>query len=675
MCDQDFFRAWNVEYLDEPEFNGRMDINRRGGRIFVSGSINQNGRLAGAYTAQDAVCSGATFRRMRFTYRLASGNTGRLTLNLSVVSNTNIIINGNYVDDGRGGDSGRIRMTPVILDANRVAENFTFDDAITDEQRRRLIERHQFAYSRIGACANLAEDERTALRLAYGRAINHGIDSDPNNNASAIIGGSDIFINFGNLFPQGNDEIAQTLIHEMMHCAGFDHPMRMATDTPGDGGLYYGSAPLQSELCIAGRQSDTFCSVNEKGVHICGSKVLDSQSVGDGFASPTVANHNIFDRLRGMLLLGAYGDALGAVHEGSREIAPAPFPKPLPVRRMLNQGSAWGTWLPNTVVATKAGVPTDDTCYRMFLLHPWLQAIASGNSTFTEKSFREFLLQLAQSTAKPNWTQLPRNNQINAWIEMFKAEEEGGCSFFFCPDVPIVFGLFMYLETGAIIQGGTMESTYRFFKGFSRLDQRYAISATAFMTTLLSQAIEYNCAETTFDEWFFSQSSALFQELKVIFPDDSDVAILENLFSSMRELGVKHRGSSEETFVSAFKTIVIDPDFPPFMDTAFSGIFDPFRFIAQIVATVEFSAGDPAIALRAIAYSIGDTDTTATFLGSLMGAWFGEKQLRNLKTPGLILNDELNTVEDVLDNLFEIDLDERARLFELLRFRKLGQQS
>ncbi len=382
---------------------------------------------------------------------------------------------------------------------------------------------------------------------------------------------------------------------------------------------------------------------------------------------------NFHDRLRGMFLLGAYGDALGAEHEKSPDIAQAPFPKPLQPRRMLEQGFHWGTWLPNTVVASEIGVPTDDTCYRLFILHPWLQEIVKGNRRFTEESFREFMLELKERSAQPSWIKLPRDNQINAWLFEFNAQKEtNSCGGFFSHDSPVIFGLFMYLETGAIIRGMASKSIYSLFKGFSRLDQRYATSATAFMTTLLSKAIEYNSIGKSFDKWFFDQSFNLIVELQETFPNDVDLEIIKSLFLLMKKLGSEYRGLPEEVFVKAFKEQVIEPDNPPFMRESFSkwfgGNFDPFRFLAQIVATVEFSAGDPALALRSIAYSFGDTDTIATFLGSLMGVWYGEQQLRNLDTPGLVFNDELTIVENVLEKIFSIDLDERARLFESLRF-------
>lgn len=85
-----------------------------------------------------------------------------------------------------------------------------------------------------------------------------------------MVGGSTVNVNFGNLFPQGDTEISQTLIHEMMHCAGFSHPVRRVPpdgmscaapdpavfDCPGDNGQYYGTPALRAEFCIAGAQSD-----------------------------------------------------------------------------------------------------------------------------------------------------------------------------------------------------------------------------------------------------------------------------------------------------------------------------------------------------------------------------------------------------------------------------------
>ncbi|KAJ9647322.1 hypothetical protein H2199_002309 [Coniosporium tulheliwenetii] len=138
--------------------------------------------------------------------------------------------------------------------------NFTFT-GIDPTQKATLFERHSWAYYRAGICGNLSQPEKDRVRQAYRKPIVHSVATDPNINASAFINGQSIAINFTNLFPLGDDEIAQTLLHEMMHCAGYTHPRRIDppaanADVPYDGGKYYGTPPLRAELCIAGEQSD-----------------------------------------------------------------------------------------------------------------------------------------------------------------------------------------------------------------------------------------------------------------------------------------------------------------------------------------------------------------------------------------------------------------------------------
>lgn len=146
-------------------------------------------------------------------------------------------------------------ITEVAL---KIFTGFTFDDAIALDERHRLLERHCFAISRISECGGLQPEEKKRLVQAYQKHIRHGISTNPDANAEVPhIGGAQINVNFSNLFPLGDREIAQTLIHEMMHCAGFRHPKRQDTDIPFDGGTYYSSPPLRAELCIAGRQSLT----------------------------------------------------------------------------------------------------------------------------------------------------------------------------------------------------------------------------------------------------------------------------------------------------------------------------------------------------------------------------------------------------------------------------------
>jgi hypothetical protein len=131
---------------------------------------------------------------------------------------------------------------------------------------------HRWGFTQAAGCNNLNDDERSALFSVYRRAISHGFNTDPKANASATVGGSNIDVNFTNFSALPNCEAAQTLIHELMHCAGYRHPDPRdpapgkprdcnVDDCPGDNGPYYGTAPLRAELCIVGVQSDTMTCV------------------------------------------------------------------------------------------------------------------------------------------------------------------------------------------------------------------------------------------------------------------------------------------------------------------------------------------------------------------------------------------------------------------------------
>jgi hypothetical protein len=161
-----------------------------------------------------------------------------------------------------------------------------YDSDITNAQRQTLADCHAFAINQTASCMSLDKEQKRKLRDTYRRSIQFSSTTKAGINAETTLNGSQIWVNFGVLFPQGNNEIAQTLIHEMMHCAGFDHPDRCDVvslpncpqiDQPFDNGKYYGTVPLRAELCIAGNQSDRMlltgedasqrnCSIDASGV-------------------------------------------------------------------------------------------------------------------------------------------------------------------------------------------------------------------------------------------------------------------------------------------------------------------------------------------------------------------------------------------------------------------------
>ncbi|MBB5867176.1 hypothetical protein F4553_000555 [Allocatelliglobosispora scoriae] len=182
-----------------------------------------------------------------------------------------------YIDpitDDAGRRDATFRVGPGFL------PQFTFDASISAADTVTLVDRHRAAVASLAACTRLAGDEKLKVLRTYEKAINHRTITTPGVNASAQVGGSYLNVNFGVLFPQGGDEIAQTLLHEMAHCAGYTHPSRRDPDwslgqscddpaprpfdCPGDNGPYYGTPPLRAEFCIAGVQSDAQLRVDRK---------------------------------------------------------------------------------------------------------------------------------------------------------------------------------------------------------------------------------------------------------------------------------------------------------------------------------------------------------------------------------------------------------------------------
>ncbi len=170
----------------------------------------------------------------------------------------------NFIEDE---DSTGIMFGTIVLKAGavlrkldisehilRMHTTWTFSDDITSSQRLRSLAQHARGFDRVITCGNLEPQEKADVLAIYQtQVIDHQVNHEPGVNARG--GGRVLHINFNVLFPQGDDEIAQTLIHELMHCAGYRHGHITRTSTPEERSVYYNTAPLRAELCIAGRQS------------------------------------------------------------------------------------------------------------------------------------------------------------------------------------------------------------------------------------------------------------------------------------------------------------------------------------------------------------------------------------------------------------------------------------
>lgn len=258
-----FFRKWSIKFVGNTQRSGYMNISRSSGVATVSGDLGEN-QLPGQRFDSIAVFFPST-NRIQMDFRTSSGSTGSMVLDISESLDDGIVTavssSGEFKINGESVE--QIELSPIFDIGDQIGSNFTYSSNISSQQKATLLERHRFAYGQIERCDTLTSKQKNALRIAYTRQIDHDVNTTPGVNASAFVGGNQVFVNFDVLFPQGDREIAQTLIHEMMHCAGYTHPTRTSSDIPGDGGVYYSTPPLQSEICIAGVQSDVACVFEE----------------------------------------------------------------------------------------------------------------------------------------------------------------------------------------------------------------------------------------------------------------------------------------------------------------------------------------------------------------------------------------------------------------------------
>jgi hypothetical protein len=194
----------------------------------------------------------------------SSGTSGSNVAWIALQNDGNLVI---YRTDGQ----------PLWSSSTSLLSRLQYDSDITNAQRQTLADCHSLAINQTATCMSLTRDQKRQLRDTYRKSIRFSSTTKAGLNAEATVGGSQIWINFGVLFPQGTNEIAQTIIHEMMHCAGFNHPVRRDPvppmscaipnpslfDCPFDNGVYYSTVPLLAEICIAGNQSDRMLLANE----------------------------------------------------------------------------------------------------------------------------------------------------------------------------------------------------------------------------------------------------------------------------------------------------------------------------------------------------------------------------------------------------------------------------
>jgi hypothetical protein len=391
------------------------------------------------------------------------------------------------------------------------------------------------------------------------------------------------------------------------------------------------------------------------------------------------------DKMLGMILLGAYGDALGAPHEHTglagrpadpetaRRLAPARDYHP-PGR----PGDPWWVWADGDDLDPDArGVPTDDSSYRLMILHEWL-AEQPGNPA--EHAFLDWMRRRADEPAPRDGWPVRRREQIRAWIDMMRdaavwtraladagddaqpARERFAPSphnRFYRPGVPVVFGVFLYAELGALHAGRTCADVFEHFAAFSRLDQAYAAPAAGLVAALVAEAITAPPTSEGFADWFLSRP----RELIAAAPHGERATIAAALDEG-RRVGLDARDLPGAAFTEALAERIYQPRKHQLAHDFAN--FDPALFLAMMTAAVAWAGDDPIAALRALARSPGDADTMPSFLGTIAGARLGHAGLRELSAT---LADDLAAQRTTIEGLFAIDLGDRAARFAAIAQR------
>eukprot|EP00040_Diaphanoeca_grandis_P007312 m.40463 g.40463 ORF g.40463 m.40463 type:complete len:246 (-) comp18505_c0_seq1:380-1117(-) len=180
------------------------------------------------------------------------------------------------------------------------------------------------------------------------------------------------------------------------------------------------------------------------------------------------------DKLLGSVLLGAWGDALGAPTEqggfagniSSTELWGGNTLEAFPLR--IWDDTPWGTWPPMDKIVGKRGVFTDDTSIHLTILQPWLLTLQKEGSLHTELGLWQYmnatesaLWQDEQKNTTPPIMQitLRRRQMLSDYLGMYAKVggfpvSEGATranQSFFLPGYPACFGTYMFLEMAAAL--------------------------------------------------------------------------------------------------------------------------------------------------------------------------------------------------------------------------------
>jgi len=182
------------------------------------------------------------------------------------------------------------------------------------------------------------------------------------------------------------------------------------------------------------------------------------------------------------------------------------------------------------------------------------------------------------------------------------------------------------------------------------------------MAAMIAEAMSETLREKTFDEWFFETANDI---LESKLGDEQQRADVRFAFNAARLVGQDNRHLSEVDFLDLLKTEVFQEELPPLSKAQRGDMrsYDPLLFLKMMSAVVGYAGSDVRKSLRLLAVAPGDCDTMASQLGSIIGAWSGEDELRTINQ---VFASDLDQVQNRIGEQYGIKLNDLAdRLTEL----------
>jgi len=380
----------------------------------------------------------------------------------------------------------------------------------------------------------------------------------------------------------------------------------------------------------------------------------------------------LVDKLKGMLLLGAYGDALGGYRERAaiahHYLGAGELPCKLqPYEAYFSQENdpngdddaykrnTWRVWPEKAdAIVDIVGIVTDDTSFRFTHYYPWIIKNVHTPELLTEENFINELRAPVLSNNEQDYIPGIKESHkeiASFFVEMYEAanREKPVEAVFFKPGFSVFFGSFMYLEIAAIKINESDEVLLAEFSEFSVLDLLEGKTVTALLMVLLKNALLKSSEDTVqvYDFLLSTGKRLLHTARHLGLPE---VALLTEKMNFAIELGAEAKRSGLHVIFDYINTQYGD-------EREFQHYSSLILWI-QFWSSLTYSAENPVDSLSVIAGGPGDSDTVCSFMGSILGAVYGIEELGGSTIRSEPLGHQLETIKENLMTLFFIEVED-----------------